>query len=538
MLALLLLLPGAGYGGPEIALPPRPPNVFIIAIGINTYQNTPLKYARADAISIAEAIEKVYPETRIHKHIFLDEQATRHSIAAAFEEVIAASKPGDIFVFHFSGYESFDKRAGSEEEFYLLLSNADVRVSSPKILSSKGISANLLKSWTTRIQAGRQLFFFDTCNAEKVVSVFKNAVNAEGPQALELSGRQIMILSPEGITFEEPTLGHGWFTFTVLKGLTGDADVWPKDGLITAGELELYLRGQALETNAARRNRHKQRIASAAIGQDFEIVRLPGYRGVQVAAEEKQTPKPSPGKDYALLIATDSYDSWGALPNPVNDAKAIKRDLEEIYGFQTKLIDNPTVAGVYKELKDYIGKNFSPSDQLLIFIAGHGTYFGPTREGFLIAKDSKRSQDDEFGTTFVPLTRLRDIVDRIPAEHVFLIIDSWFGGTFDQRIADSGHRGDGEYAEVSPLEFKARKIKYKSRRYLTSGGKEYVPDGRPGQHSPFARKILEAMRSHGGKEGYLTVGKILQYVEKVTPEPRAGEFGNHEPGGDFVLIKK
>ena len=97
---------------------------------------------------------------------------------------------------------------------------------------------------------------------------------------------------------------------------------------------------------------------------------------------------------------------------------------------------------------------------------------------------------------------------------------------------------EDEYAEVSPLEFKARKIIYKSRRYLTSGGKEYVPDGRPGQYSPFARKISEALRSYGGKEGYLTIGKILQYVEKVTPEPRAGEFGDNEPSGDFVLIKK
>ncbi|TKB83069.1 MAG: hypothetical protein E8D43_15680 [Nitrospira sp.] len=89
---------------------------------------------------------------------------------------------------------------------------------------------------------------------------------------------------------------------------------------------------------------------------------------------------------------------------------------------------------------------------------------------------------------------------------------------------------------MSPEEIKNRKIKYTSRRYLTSGGKEYVPDGRPGNHSPFARKLLEAFRSYGGQDGYLAIGKIKQYVEKVTPEPREGEFGSHAPGGDLVLL--
>jgi hypothetical protein len=74
--------------------------------------------------------------------------------------------------------------------------------------------------------------------------------------------------------------------------------------------------------------------------------------------------------------------------------------------------------------------------------------------------------------------------------------------------------------------------------YLSSGGKEYVPDGRPGQHSPFTRKFLEALRSYGGEDGVLTINEILSYIEKVDPQPRFGEFGNNEPGSDFLFIKK
>ena len=40
-------------------------------------------------------------------------------------------------------------------------------------------------------------------------------------------------------------------------------------------------------------------------------------------------------KDYALIIATDSYDNFTDLVNPINDSKTIDAILKEKYGFQT-----------------------------------------------------------------------------------------------------------------------------------------------------------------------------------------------------------
>ena len=94
------------------------------------------------------------------------------------------------------------------------------------------------------------------------------------------------------------------------------------------------------------------------------------------------------------------------------------------------------------------------------------------------------------------------------------------------------------YTEVTNEEFIQRKQKYKTRLYLTSGGKEYVPDGRPGHHSPFARKFLESLRNYGGNDRILTMNEIIQYIERVEPQPRFGEFGDNEPGSDFLLLVK
>jgi hypothetical protein len=70
---------------------------------------------------------------------------------------------------------------------------------------------------------------------------------------------------------------------------------------------------------------------------------------------------------------------------------------------------------------------------------------------------------------------------------------------------------------------------------MTSGGKNYVPDGRPGKHSPFASKLLEALRSYGGAYRVLTSAKIWMSVETAKPEPRFGTFGDNEPGSEFVF---
>ncbi len=63
-----------------------------------------------------------------------------------------------------------------------------------------------------------------------------------------------------------------------------------------------------------------------------------------------------------------------------------------------------------------------------------------------------------------------------------------------------------------------------------------MPDGRPGMHSPFARKFLEALRDYGGRDKVLTLTELFGWLERINPEPKAGGFGTDEPGSDFVFV--
>jgi len=248
------------------------------------------------------------------------------------------------------------------------------------------------------------------------------------------------------------------------------------------------------------------------------------------------------GKDYALFIATDSYESYEKLNNPIHDAETIAQELKESYGFEidstTDILRNPKKSDIKQALTRLIKKkDFADGDQLFIFISGHGRFFEDLKEGYIIASDSKAPTDDELGDTCLSHTQLRKWIDLIPCKHIFLVIDACFSGTFDERVAMKGVN-DPDYAEADNFAFISRKMAFRTRRYLTSGGKEYVPDGRPGAHSPFARKLIEALRTYGGKYGVLTINGVLSHIERVVPEPMRGEFGGNEPGSDFVFMAK
>jgi hypothetical protein len=240
--------------------------------------------------------------------------------------------------------------------------------------------------------------------------------------------------------------------------------------------------------------------------------------------------------DYALVFATDQYDNWSDLVNPVFDSKTIADELKKTYGYKVEVIENASQSEVLKKLREYAEKKYKPLDQLFIFFAGHGTYDQTFGEGFVVTKESQ--VNDEAKTTYLSHNRLRSIVNNVPCDHIFLAMDVCFGGTFDAALASSRGQDEEVYREQNVGEFITRKLTYKTRRFLTSGGKTYVSDGIPGKHSPFAKNFLEALRSRGGKDGVLTLPELYSHVERLKIQPRFGEFGDNAPGSDFVFVAK
>lgn len=272
------------------------------------------------------------------------------------------------------------------------------------------------------------------------------------------------------------------------------------------------------------------------IAENSEGVKTTSWRKVVVGATSLADASKLERTDYALVFATDDYDNWSDLVNPVFDSRTIAEELKKIYKFKVEIVENATQAEILKKLREYGEKQYKPLDQLFIFFAGHGTYDQTFGEGFVVTRESMLN--DEGKTTYLSHNRLRSIINNVPCEHIFLAMDVCFGGTFDAALASARGMDEEVYREQSQAEFLTRKLTYKTRKYLTSGGKTYVSDGIKGQHSPFAKSFLAALDSQGGKDGILTIQEIFSYVEKLKNPPKLGEFGDNAPGSDFLFLVK
>lgn len=251
-------------------------------------------------------------------------------------------------------------------------------------------------------------------------------------------------------------------------------------------------------------------------------------------------------QDYALLFGVNSYehfDPWHKLNNPIPDAKAIANELENRYGFAVVVVSDPSRDDILTKINEYARKQYNNNDQLLIFFAGHGYYEERNNigMGYLVASDTLPPEADRGKSSYISHGDLRERIENIGCEHIFLMVDACFSGAFDSRV-DQFNRARGTNRipdDVTKKQFIKQSLAYKTRWYLTSGGKEYVSDGHPNQHSPFTRQVLDALRSAGGgKHGILTLADIGRYVQKASPQPRAGEFGSNAPGSNFLFIRE
>jgi hypothetical protein len=249
--------------------------------------------------------------------------------------------------------------------------------------------------------------------------------------------------------------------------------------------------------------------------------------GLATAALPCQAAAGEPGKSYALLIGVGAYEQWPNLVNPIPDVRAVAGELRQRYGFLPEVVENPDRAEILSTLRRYAALDYGPADQLVVVFAGHGTYDEVTQIGYLAAHDSASRRRDPNFDSLIDYPRLLTLLDNIPCRRILLVVDACYSGALGDsapggRAATAGQAGAGA----------------RSRLYLTSGGKEYVPDGDPDRHTPFMRQLLAGLRAPGG-DGVLTAEELRQeFMSRVEPRPRWGRFGGDASGGGFDFVAR
>ena len=222
--------------------------LYILSVGVDKYRNTKynLNYARADASGIA--LQLAHSATTIFKRIqvdsLFDENATLENLRNKLEALEKIIRPEDVFLFFYAGHGVMnDPVDGSKPDFQLVLHKVTQMEGNEMMLKENAMSASSLKDLLLKIPAQKQLILLDACNSGGALTTFTRGVGEEAAifQLARSTGFTVLSsTNQEQFASEVKALGHGIFTYALLNGLNGEADI-KKDGKITVLEIELYI---------------------------------------------------------------------------------------------------------------------------------------------------------------------------------------------------------------------------------------------------------------------------------------------------------
>ncbi len=227
------------------------PNLYTLVVGINEYKNKSisLSYAVPDAMALAETLRKtagpLFGKTDI-KTLTTPEATTKDAINRAFTDLRSKVKPNDLFVFYDASHGVVDV-VDNEEQYFLLTSN--VLLLSSRHIGTDAISQKELASLIGSIPAQKKLVILDTCNAGKggkelqiaLLQQTRGLTESTAVKLLQRSiGSAVFSASSDSQQALEGYKGHGLFTYVLLEGLQGKADI-KKDGYITVLGLADYI---------------------------------------------------------------------------------------------------------------------------------------------------------------------------------------------------------------------------------------------------------------------------------------------------------
>ncbi len=226
-------------------------NKYAVIIGIGNYEDDDipdLRYSRKDAESLYALITEPqvggFPKENVR--LLVDEQATLKAIKSTIGSWLARIvKPQDMVLLFYSGHGGVDSDPSGEESDGLnkYIISYDAELSD---LYSTALLNSELSIMLDRVRSNQFIFLIDCCHsggATSGVSEIKtlSTIKADIYKQLASQGRVVISASlPEQVSFEVSRLGHGIFTYHLLDGLRGKADI-DQNLLVSLMETYFYL---------------------------------------------------------------------------------------------------------------------------------------------------------------------------------------------------------------------------------------------------------------------------------------------------------
>jgi hypothetical protein len=280
----------------------RQPKAVIISIGVGTFRDgqvPPVKYARHDAEVMAEYLRIIngVPGDRIR--ILLERQAGERDLEDTFEQWLGKHVDRETIVYvFFAGRALVDGGTGA-----ISLVPYDGTLSGAKPL----YPLIRLQEVLSRLPIRRAILMFDVSTDPPAGASLADVPTPAWESSFNMARKDVEMWMVGNRSLQEAHAydegKHGLFTYYLLRGLQGVADV-DRDGTVVAGELCTYARSQTARMAHEQFANKQNALCLPATGQEGMVRIYPVARG--------NNPKPVPMQPPPPLPA----DSSGPSPNP------------------------------------------------------------------------------------------------------------------------------------------------------------------------------------------------------------------------------
>ncbi|MDJ0695568.1 caspase family protein [Mastigocoleus sp. MO_188.B34] len=202
--------------------------LWVLLVGVNAYQDKKLpklSYSAVDCQGLAEALAATEgrftaKEVNIY-HDSASEKPTLGNTVACLEKITALVQPQDTILFYFSGHGILDLETNQA-----ILCLTDTKKDN---LLTTGLPLEKLLQSLTSSAAHQQLVWLDACHSGSINLISQSNPTPQFIQVLrrraeKSKGFYALLSCDRGQqSWEFPELGHGVFTYYLIRGLQGEA---------------------------------------------------------------------------------------------------------------------------------------------------------------------------------------------------------------------------------------------------------------------------------------------------------------------------
>ncbi len=267
----------------ELKTPLRVPRGYAVVIGISTYKNLApaenLAFAEKDAENLYSALIGKEGGNIEFENVrkLIGPQATLENIRDALEVWLPSHvQETDRVVVYFVGHGVADQ----EGRGYLVPYDIDAQ----RLAETAYPMQRLGEVFSKSVKARWKILLVDACHSGKVtVDTTPGRVN-ESLRGLPQGFLTLTSSRSSEQSFEDPTLGggNGLFTYFLVRGWLGEADVDPRDGVVTADELVTYVKRE-VKNYAKERGRQQTPLEFGDFPDDMILGFSPSAREKLVA---------------------------------------------------------------------------------------------------------------------------------------------------------------------------------------------------------------------------------------------------------------